>query len=178
MALILQEDYERFREHSINNKNELSKGELAACYYCCAVLRASEIDEWCDGECDGDGTAICNKCGVDTVIGEASGLPIKDIDFLKGMHYWGFEHGSPDKIAIRLPVDKIVLKELKCLGGPCPWQWEGETDDGRDVFIRERWGVFRIEIDGDVWMQIRADIDKESDLMEVCGDYLTFEELG
>jgi len=52
MALILEEDYERFRKHSINNKNELSKGEWAACYYCYAVICASEIDGWCCG--DGD----------------------------------------------------------------------------------------------------------------------------
>jgi hypothetical protein len=45
----------------------------------------TEIKEWCD---DGN-TAICPRCGIDSVIGDASGFPITSPDFLARMnHYW------------------------------------------------------------------------------------------
>ena len=31
----------------------------------------------------------------------------------------------------------------------CPSQWEGETEDGKEVYIRYRWGYGRIDLDGE-----------------------------
>jgi len=36
-----------------------------------------------------DGTALCPHCGIDSVIGSASGYPVSEPQFLKAMHdHW------------------------------------------------------------------------------------------
>jgi len=42
---------------------------------------------------------------------------------------------------------KTVIK-IKQTCYACPSQWEGMTDDGKDVYIRFRWGSLRLDIDG------------------------------
>lgn len=31
----------------------------------------------------------------------------------------------------------------------CPSQWEGETVDGKEIYIRYRWGTLLIDLDGE-----------------------------
>lgn len=72
--------------HAGNHRAEIERSEICACFSCCKSFSASEIDEWLD---DGDGTALCPQCGIDAVIGSASGFPVADADFLRAMHdYW------------------------------------------------------------------------------------------
>ncbi len=59
----------------------LMQDSVSGCYYCKRIFSPSEITEWTD---DGN-TAICPYCGVDSVIGESSGLPITT-DVLEEMH--------------------------------------------------------------------------------------------
>ena len=40
----------------------------------------------------------------------------------------------------------ITIKQIKNLHTACPSQWEGETDDGQDVYVRYRGGELSIEI--------------------------------
>lgn len=54
--------------HSINNMKKLKNAELAGCYHCKSVFKASEIDETTD---EGD-TALCPKCGIDAVLPDSS----------------------------------------------------------------------------------------------------------
>lgn len=68
--------------HSANHRQELEASNLAGCFYCCTSFPATRIDDWVD---DG-GTAMCPECGIDSVIGDASGFPIADEAFLKRMH--------------------------------------------------------------------------------------------
>ncbi|GGE85710.1 cytoplasmic protein [Priestia taiwanensis] len=68
----------RFSSH---HRNELEKDTLCGCFYCLNIYSPREIKEWCDNE----KTAICPHCGIDSVIGESSGLPITEL-FLKEMH--------------------------------------------------------------------------------------------
>ena len=50
--------------------------------YC---FKPADILEWTDD----DQTALCPNCGIDSVIGDKSGYPVTDLDFLKQMHtYW------------------------------------------------------------------------------------------
>jgi hypothetical protein len=70
--------------HSSNNRDTLVKSDWCGCFYCCSSFSPSEIDEWVDDET----TAICPICGVDSVIGNASGFPIEK-EFLGKMHdHW------------------------------------------------------------------------------------------
>lgn len=66
--------------YSIYNRTSILKSKKLGCYDCCRIFSLEDIheDDWCD---DGE-TLTCPYCGDDTVIGDASGLPITEL-FLK-----------------------------------------------------------------------------------------------
>ena len=72
--------------HSIRHRQEIERSDLCGCFYCMEVFPPSEIDEWID---DGAAqTAVCPRCGIDSLVGSASGYPITK-DFLQRMHdHW------------------------------------------------------------------------------------------
>lgn len=43
----------------------------------------------------------------------------------------------------------IKLKDLIRYSSFCPTQWEGETTNGEEVYIRYRWGFLSIDINGE-----------------------------
>ena len=65
---------------------------------------------------------------------------------------------------------KVV--KLKCISQGCPEQWEGELSDGRSVYVRERHGEVRIEIDGEVTHR-----EAGHDALAVLESYLDCSEL-
>jgi predicted nucleotidyltransferase len=72
-------------DHSLRNREELRRSELCGCFCCCRVFPAEGIHEWVGrtGE-----EALCPHCGIDSVIGSASGFPIT-AEFLGRMReYW------------------------------------------------------------------------------------------
>ena len=77
----------KFREahkHSSRNRDEVQRSDVCGCFYCEKIFTAVEVDEWVDE----DRTAMCPKCGIDSVIGSASGFPLT-LAFLKEMNqYW------------------------------------------------------------------------------------------
>ncbi len=46
------------------NIEAVNNSEKCGCYHCISVFESSEITEWCDGE----KTALCPSCGIDSVI--------------------------------------------------------------------------------------------------------------
>jgi hypothetical protein len=74
------QDHLRAHVHCCNNREELSQSSLCGCFYCLAIYAPAEITEWVGEE----KTAMCAKCGIDSVIGAASGYPIT-VEFLKRM---------------------------------------------------------------------------------------------
>jgi hypothetical protein len=82
-------DYVSAHLHSISHRNELMKSNVCGCFYCLKVFATKEIVEWVDVDANGVGrTAIRPKCGIDSVIGSASGYPITE-HFLQEMHdHW------------------------------------------------------------------------------------------
>ena len=72
--------------HAGKHKVEILKSEYCACYYCQRTFLPSKIETWVDEE----NTALCPKCGIDAVIGSASGLPINDHRYLKEAHAFYF----------------------------------------------------------------------------------------
>jgi len=78
------QDHLRAHGHCRNNLDELSHSSLCGCFYCLAVYAPTDITEWIDEE----QTAICAKCGIDSVIADTSGYPIT-AEFLQRMHdHW------------------------------------------------------------------------------------------
>jgi hypothetical protein len=78
--------HERCRSH----RSELQRSELCGCFYCCSTFPYHEIDDWLN---EGDGTALCPHCGIDSVIGSASGYPVNDPAFRKAMNGRWFGSG-------------------------------------------------------------------------------------
>jgi hypothetical protein len=61
----------RLHRHTRANRMELEASEVCGCIACERIYFPSEIVRWLE-----DGTALCPHCGVDAVVGSASGIPI------------------------------------------------------------------------------------------------------
>jgi hypothetical protein len=68
-------------KHSKDNRKEIEASDVWGCFYCRRSGAAAEIKEWVD---EGE-TALCPRCGIDSVIGSASGLPVTNGLFLGAM---------------------------------------------------------------------------------------------
>ena len=73
-------DIERAHRHSIRHRAEIATSGWCGCFYCLEIFDAREIGVWTD---QGD-TALCPYCGIDSVIGDASGFPVTS-EFLNAM---------------------------------------------------------------------------------------------
>jgi len=73
---------------SANHRDQLQASDTAGCFYCTVVFSPSEIQVWIDEVGGVKTTALCPHCGIDSVIGSASGYPITP-EFLRQMRdYW------------------------------------------------------------------------------------------
>lgn len=82
-------DYIAAHDCCTSNEIALQKSKTCACFYCERVFTPDQIEEWID---DRRGwTALCPYCGIDAVIGDASGYPLTK-EFLKRMYKYWFEH--------------------------------------------------------------------------------------
>lgn len=71
-------------KHSIRHRQEIEASQKCGCFFCMEIYGPDAITEWVDDA----NTALCPKCSIDSVIGDASGFPI-DTDFLKRMNqHW------------------------------------------------------------------------------------------
>lgn len=75
-------DVETAHQHSISHRPEIERSEMCGCFYCRKTLVPVEISEWTDDET----TALCPHCGIDSVVGSASGFPVANDMFLDEMH--------------------------------------------------------------------------------------------
>ena len=77
--------------HCIYNRQELARSGACGCFYCGAIFGPHDITEWTDKDEQGlRRTALCPECGIDSVIGDASGFRITP-SFLAAMHARWFE---------------------------------------------------------------------------------------
>ena len=67
-------------KHSSNHRAEILRSSTCGCFYCLSVFSPEAIVRWVDN----GQTAMCPKCGIDSVLGDASGLQI-DRAFLSAM---------------------------------------------------------------------------------------------
>jgi hypothetical protein len=59
-------------EHAFRQREEQEHSDGCGCFYCFKTFSPSEVKTWVDD----DKTAICPRCGMDSVIGSASGFPL------------------------------------------------------------------------------------------------------
>ncbi len=86
-----QPAYVLAHKHSSYHRVELKNSEVCGCFYCLHIFKPTEIKWYCwTDKWDGTNqTALCPKCGIDSVIGSASGYPITH-EFLQSMKTGGF----------------------------------------------------------------------------------------
>lgn len=59
-----------YHNHSFKNRKEIEESNECGCFYCQRIFHSNEVEEYID---EGQ-TAICPYCGIDSVIGNASGV--------------------------------------------------------------------------------------------------------
>lgn len=78
------ENHVSAHQYSIRNRKALGIPQKCGCFYCLTIFDSTEIHSWIESE----GTALCPRCMIDSVIGEMSGVEISP-NFLRKMHdYW------------------------------------------------------------------------------------------
>lgn len=83
-------DLDAANDHSGRNQPEVLASTQCGCFCCGAIFAPDAITLWLDTT--DPMTAFCPGCGINAVIGDASGLPIT-IEFLRAMHDRWFEDG-------------------------------------------------------------------------------------
>jgi len=83
-------DLDAAHRHCYKSRREAMTSKICGCFHCLAIFPPCEIEQWLD---DGQ-TAMCPKCGTDSVIGSASGFSI-DEQFLRSMNQRWFSCGGP-----------------------------------------------------------------------------------
>ena len=78
---------EMAHKHSSRHRDHVERSKMCGCFYCKQTFPPSEINRWVDDE----QTALCPKCGIDSVIGDADIAGVTRPDFLKSMHAYWFE---------------------------------------------------------------------------------------
>lgn len=73
--------YVAARKHASAHRAEIESSTRCGCFFCFRSFASSDIKSWIDA----NQTALCPKCGVDSVLGSAS-LHRLDDAFLRGMH--------------------------------------------------------------------------------------------
>lgn len=81
----MSEDFIEAHKFASHNNKIVKKSKFCGCFYCFEIFPseiAIIIRDYAGY------TAWCPKCGIDSVLGDASGYPIT-VEFLKKMHaYW------------------------------------------------------------------------------------------
>jgi hypothetical protein len=157
-------DYIKANKSSIHNKESVLKSKNVGCYQCLKIYPSSLITDYID---EAENTAICSKCGIDAVLCDYDGYPIKIPEYLDHMNWYGFCHVTlrngcrtttrrPSCLTCLLfedrdfvyPDCKYKIRGIKIISSICPFQLEGFTDNDQHVYVRERSNIVRIDIDG------------------------------
>ena len=70
---------------SIRHRDHVASSKICGCFYCVSVFPPEEIVDWPVVET----TALCPRCGIDSVIGDTTGYPVNQPAFLRAMKdYW------------------------------------------------------------------------------------------
>jgi len=81
-------------EVSFGNRQLVEASENCGCFYCCEIFKPQDIKEWVK-EGDGRETALCPRCGIDSVLPSQAGFLVEK-EFLQEMEkYWFGQTISP-----------------------------------------------------------------------------------
>ena len=74
--------YKAAHNLSFRSRHFIESSNVCGCFYCLKVFHPGEIEEWVD---KGGTTALCPKCGIDSVLPDNCGVPLSR-EFLVQMH--------------------------------------------------------------------------------------------
>jgi hypothetical protein len=79
-------DFEVLSAHaaSSSHREQVIASDRCGCFYCLKIFPPAEIKEWTDNEA----TALCPICGIDSVLGSRTGVPITTEFLLRMRQYW------------------------------------------------------------------------------------------
>ncbi len=75
---------EEASKFSIYNMQELNNSTMAGCYYCKSIYKSIDIKETTDN----GKTALCPKCGIDSVLPDSSPYDLNIKTLFKLNKYW------------------------------------------------------------------------------------------
>jgi len=94
------DDLRQAHKCSSNHRQQIEASSSCGCFFCLSIYPPSEIEDWTDwpdetpegSENEQGTTAICPRCGVDSVIGSASGYPVAQgfLQQMKKLWFKGF----------------------------------------------------------------------------------------
>lgn len=80
--------YIEAHKHCRGNREEIALSNACGCFYCLATFNPASVSQWADAREGIEVTALCPFCGINSVIGTASGFPVTE-EFLEAMKdYW------------------------------------------------------------------------------------------
>jgi hypothetical protein len=85
-----KEELKAAHKHCGRNRDAIRQSVRCGCFYCLAIYPAGAVEEYTysDATLTNKGDALCPKCGIDSVIPDASGYALNDA-FLSAMYdYW------------------------------------------------------------------------------------------
>lgn len=91
-SIIATTPYIAAHDHCTCNKSELEKSKKCGCFYCLRIFSPKKVDQFIDS----GKTALCPFCGIDAVIGDASGYSVTQ-SFLQTMHDRWFSTDKKEK---------------------------------------------------------------------------------
>lgn len=82
-------ELKKMHDNSVHNETQIMASSVCGCFHCGRIFKPSQIKDFLK-EKEGRRTAICPYCGIDSVIGSASGAEITS-EFLKDMYNMWFK---------------------------------------------------------------------------------------
>ncbi|MDB5202900.1 MAG: conserved hypothetical cytosolic protein [Ferruginibacter sp.] len=73
---------------SSSNKEELKDWQCCGCFYCMQRFETKEVVEYFEESLKEGETAVCPKCGIDSVLSDR--FPVADKEFLEAMNAYFF----------------------------------------------------------------------------------------
>lgn len=76
IATLSDEELHEMLTHCKGNRKEIEASSHCVCLYCQEVYRATEVKDYIiDSSLDFKETALCPRCGANTVLGDVTGIP-------------------------------------------------------------------------------------------------------
>ena len=108
-----EKKYERYYDlagkASFENWESVRNSKMCGCFFCRSIFPSSEVtEEDCLSDRQGD-TVLCPRCHIDSVIGDASGIPIR-ADVLEEIYHAQFGALDPDPPVIK--TERLLIRPI------------------------------------------------------------------